>query len=108
MTALPDLPVEEEGRLHDPGLRENFVERVFAYGGSATASPGDGPSGRSCASTRRTSCSCSRTRATGYTALGRLVADAEGATAPELAPDYRATLHDHAAQDWRRRAGTPT
>ena len=24
-------PVEEEGRLHDPRLRENFVERVFAY-----------------------------------------------------------------------------
>ena len=25
------LPVEEEGRLNDPALRENFVERVFAY-----------------------------------------------------------------------------
>jgi uncharacterized protein YbgA (DUF1722 family)/uncharacterized protein YbbK (DUF523 family) len=30
-TAQPCLPVEEEGRLHDPALRENFVERVFAY-----------------------------------------------------------------------------
>jgi uncharacterized protein YbgA (DUF1722 family)/uncharacterized protein YbbK (DUF523 family) len=27
---FPDLPVEEEGRLSDPRLRENFVERVFA------------------------------------------------------------------------------
>ena len=27
---LPDLPVEEEGRLSDPRLRENFVQRVFA------------------------------------------------------------------------------
>jgi uncharacterized protein YbgA (DUF1722 family)/uncharacterized protein YbbK (DUF523 family) len=27
----PTLPVEEEGRLSDPRLRENFVERVFAY-----------------------------------------------------------------------------
>ena len=27
----PNLPVEEEGRLHDPALRENFFERVFAY-----------------------------------------------------------------------------
>ena len=27
----PSLPVEEEGRLNDPHLRENFVERVFAY-----------------------------------------------------------------------------
>ena len=31
MTRLPLLPVEEEGRLHDPRLRENFVERLFAY-----------------------------------------------------------------------------
>ena len=28
---FPSLPVEEEGRLSDPRLRENFVERVFAY-----------------------------------------------------------------------------
>lgn len=27
----PELPVEEEGRLSDPFLREIFVERVFAY-----------------------------------------------------------------------------
>jgi uncharacterized protein YbgA (DUF1722 family) len=25
------LPIEEEGRLNDPELRENFLERVFAY-----------------------------------------------------------------------------
>ena len=28
---MPALPVEEEGRLSDPALRENFVERIFAY-----------------------------------------------------------------------------
>ncbi len=27
----PLLPVEEEGRLHDPALRESFIERLFAY-----------------------------------------------------------------------------
>jgi len=27
----PDLPVEEEGRLCDPVLRENFITRVLAY-----------------------------------------------------------------------------
>lgn len=32
MERHPLLPVEEEGRLHDLGLRENFVERVFCYG----------------------------------------------------------------------------
>ena len=28
---FPHLPLEEEGRLADPRLRDNFVERVFAY-----------------------------------------------------------------------------
>ncbi|WP_372845762.1 YbgA family protein [Pontiella sp.] len=30
MNRFPLLPVEEEGRLHDPALRENFIECVFA------------------------------------------------------------------------------
>jgi uncharacterized protein YbbK (DUF523 family)/uncharacterized protein YbgA (DUF1722 family) len=29
--AMPGLAIEEEGRLHDPGLREHFVDRVFAH-----------------------------------------------------------------------------
>jgi uncharacterized protein YbgA (DUF1722 family)/uncharacterized protein YbbK (DUF523 family) len=29
MEHFPLLPVEDEGRLHDIGLRENFIERVF-------------------------------------------------------------------------------
>lgn len=28
---FPALPVEEEGRLNDPPLRENFIERIFIY-----------------------------------------------------------------------------
>lgn len=31
MKTYPLMPVEEEGRLHDDMLRENFIERVFAY-----------------------------------------------------------------------------
>lgn len=31
MQTYPLMPVEEEGRLHDDQLRENFIERVFAY-----------------------------------------------------------------------------
>jgi len=30
MEHFPLLPVEEEGRLHDPRLRENFIEIIFA------------------------------------------------------------------------------
>jgi uncharacterized protein YbgA (DUF1722 family)/uncharacterized protein YbbK (DUF523 family) len=29
MDYFPLLPVEDEGRLHDPNLRENFIERIF-------------------------------------------------------------------------------
>jgi uncharacterized protein YbgA (DUF1722 family)/uncharacterized protein YbbK (DUF523 family) len=29
MERFPRIPVEEEGRLHDPKLRENFIERIF-------------------------------------------------------------------------------
>jgi uncharacterized protein YbgA (DUF1722 family)/uncharacterized protein YbbK (DUF523 family) len=31
MARFPNLPVEDEGRLNDAVLRENFIERVFAY-----------------------------------------------------------------------------
>ena len=31
MSKFPLIPVIDEGRLHDPGLRENFIERVFVY-----------------------------------------------------------------------------
>lgn len=31
MQAYPLIPVEEEGRLNDPVLRENFIERIFCY-----------------------------------------------------------------------------
>jgi uncharacterized protein YbgA (DUF1722 family)/uncharacterized protein YbbK (DUF523 family) len=31
MDGLPLLPVEEEGRLSDPRLRENFITRLFAH-----------------------------------------------------------------------------
>ncbi|HLA38532.1 MAG TPA: YbgA family protein, partial [Candidatus Glassbacteria bacterium] len=29
LSHFPELPVEDEGRLHDPALRENFIERIF-------------------------------------------------------------------------------
>jgi uncharacterized protein YbgA (DUF1722 family)/uncharacterized protein YbbK (DUF523 family) len=31
MDHFPLIPVEEEGRLHDPKLRENFIESVFVF-----------------------------------------------------------------------------
>ena len=31
MARFPLLPVEDEGRLHDPKLRENFIENIFLF-----------------------------------------------------------------------------
>jgi uncharacterized protein YbgA (DUF1722 family)/uncharacterized protein YbbK (DUF523 family) len=31
MEHFPVLPVEEDGRLHDPRIRENFIERIFVF-----------------------------------------------------------------------------
>ena len=32
MERFPHLTVEDEGRLNDPELRENFIERIFVFG----------------------------------------------------------------------------
>jgi len=31
MEQFPHLPVEDDGRLHDPALRENFIQRIFVH-----------------------------------------------------------------------------
>jgi uncharacterized protein YbgA (DUF1722 family)/uncharacterized protein YbbK (DUF523 family) len=31
ITHLPLIPVEDDGRLHDPQLRENYIERIFVF-----------------------------------------------------------------------------
>ncbi len=31
MARFPQIPCEEDGRLHDPFLRENFIERIFVF-----------------------------------------------------------------------------
>jgi len=54
--------VEEEGRLADPRLRENFIERVFAYRRLRTLLAGRLTAGRLVASTPRTSSSSWPTR----------------------------------------------
>ena len=31
MSQFPLMPVDDDGRLHDPALRENFIERIFVF-----------------------------------------------------------------------------
>jgi uncharacterized protein YbbK (DUF523 family) len=61
MKALPLLPVEEEGRLDDARLRDNFITRVFAYRRLAALRDSEPRPAISSPSTPRTSTCCSRT-----------------------------------------------
>ena len=76
---LPALPMEEEGRLTDPAIRENFIERVFAMA-RWRAFVADGPDARGLVQfhTAQKLAVLAHSPAQ-YTALGRLVAGAGGA-----------------------------
>ena len=88
LTALPDLPVEEEGRLSDPAVRENFVERLFAYRRVRTLFSGRWTVGGLVRfHTAHKLQLLSHSRA-GYTALGGLVAGAGTTKVRELAVVY--------------------
>jgi uncharacterized protein YbgA (DUF1722 family)/uncharacterized protein YbbK (DUF523 family) len=73
---LPALPVEEEGRLTDPALRENFIERVFAMARwRAFTADGPDPRGLVRFHTAQKFAVLAHSPVQ-YTALGRLVAGA--------------------------------
>ena len=88
LARFPHLPVEEEGRLVDPRLRDNFIERVFAYRRL-----------RDLFESRWTIGNLARFHAAhklvllahstqAYTRLGRLVADAKSADRASLRTRY--------------------
>ncbi len=43
MKRFPDIPVEDEGRLKDPGIRENFIETIFVLQRWRQSVPGGSP-----------------------------------------------------------------
>ena len=75
MEAMPNLPVEEEGRLNDPPLRENFIERVFAYARLRELFTGRVSSGRIVAFHTAHKLQVMAHSPVAYRELGRLVAD---------------------------------
>ncbi len=88
----PLLPVEEDGRLNDPRLRENFVERLFVYRRwKDCVARGAGLRGLVAfhASMKLTLLAHSPTA---YRDLGRLVAQVEPLPYPELERRYGAGL----------------
>ena len=120
----PLLPIEDEGRLNDPGLRENFIERVFAYRRLEDLFSGRWSYGQVVAFHTREKLLLSSHDQQLYRRLGRLVADGGRLPRPASSAQYRelfmrnlshkATVHrhtnvlQHAAGHFKRVADTGT
>lgn len=90
MQRFPSLPIEEEGRLSDPRLRENFIERLFACRRLKTLFAGRWSLGDLVAFHTAHKMSLLAHSTTGYQELGRLVARAAEIARPELRKAYEA------------------
>jgi uncharacterized protein YbgA (DUF1722 family)/uncharacterized protein YbbK (DUF523 family) len=94
MARLPHLPVEEEGRLTDPRLRDNFIERVFSYRRLRDLFESRWTVGTlvSFHTAHKLVLLAHSTQA--YTRLGRLVADARSMDRASLRAQYSAGFMD--------------
>lgn len=92
LRAFPLLPVEEEGRLNDPRLRDNFFVRVFAYRRLQSLFGGRWTLGGLVAFHTAEKLLLLAHDPKGYSHLGRLVAGVKGRTREEAAGEYARTF----------------
>lgn len=85
---FPRLPIEEEGRLADPVLRENFIERIFAYDRMRALFDARWSIQRLVAFHTAHKMTLLSHSTAGYQELGRLVAGAADVTRGELQAHY--------------------
>lgn len=89
---MPWLPVEEDGRLHDPVLRENFITRVFCLD-DFYRTLGDEPTARKVVEFHtRYKLSLMAHHPLSYQSLGRLVANVSRYSVEEFITEYRLGL----------------
>lgn len=96
MARFPLLPVEDEGRLCDPDLRENFIERVFTLKRYREACVGQAGS-RKLLSRIMGFHACNKFLAMAHNeqrarAMGKLLADADAANAAAVCAAYESEL----------------
>lgn len=84
----PHLPVEEEGRLQDPRLRENFIERLFAWAELQDLFDGRWTVGQLVAFHTAHKLTLMAHSPEGYRALGRLVAGAKAQPRADVKATY--------------------
>jgi len=88
--AFPNLPIEEEGRLEDARLRENFIERIFAYSRLRAMWRGRWTRGALVEFHAAHKMALLAHSTEGYRTLGRLVARAKALAPAELRARYEA------------------
>jgi uncharacterized protein YbgA (DUF1722 family)/uncharacterized protein YbbK (DUF523 family) len=98
MARFPLVPVEEEGRLHDAGLRESFIERIFCRRRWLDLVQGGRSRGRLVEFHSDHKFLLLAHGRSGYTELGRLVASAKAHRTDALFAAYEQGLHAALAQ----------
>jgi uncharacterized protein YbgA (DUF1722 family)/uncharacterized protein YbbK (DUF523 family) len=92
MDHFPTLPVEEDGRMHDPVLRENFIERVFAMKRWRELISGGRTRGRIVRFHSENKLQIMAHSPVHLRDMGRLVASPKGVPAADLYGQYRSSF----------------
>ena len=92
MDRFPLLPTEEEGRLHDPRLRENFIESVFVLKRWREVKKGNLTRGNLVAFHTRHKLQLMSHSITAYRAMGKLVAGNKEMPVNDLYRQYEILL----------------
>jgi uncharacterized protein YbgA (DUF1722 family)/uncharacterized protein YbbK (DUF523 family) len=92
MDHFPLIPVEEEGRLHDPKLRESFIERIFSLRRWREAVQGKKSLGNLVAFHTRHKLLVLSHSEKHYRAMGKLVAEGRKQSPDELYARYETLL----------------
>lgn len=92
MEQFPLIPVEEEGRLHDPKLRENFIERIFVLKQWREVLSGKLTAGQLVTFHTRQKLLILSHSQNHYRLMGKLVAGAKGVPARDLYDTYERLL----------------
>lgn len=88
----PNLPIEEEGRLCNPVLRENWITRVFAYSGFRTSVHPRPSIGKLMKFHTRWKFSILAHCPTSYRTMGRMLGEAKSSEAKSIALEYESLL----------------
>lgn len=106
MELMPNLPVEEEGRLNDPVLKENFIERIFVYRRWQDMADLEITAASLIEFHTRHKLSILAHGQTGYRQLGRIVANQKKLPLRQVATEYISRLMSSLKRPASRRANT--